>query len=312
VTALAAALRAAFVAIDSQFSITGTVTASTAQSLMSLVLGAAAADVFFGLLNDTFVTATPLGYSQPTLPAAVITLAGGRLSYDDLAKMLSFGGYLDPATYAALQSAAAGDTLLLNALTALQAANAQAVDAFFTTYDNPALCLWSLFKTYVAAANPTKALTTLLNGLLPVLGDLRKQEQALACATTAAGCDPSFAPALLDVAAVMPAVNPATAPAAAVADLTAIGQGGLSVQFFLTNNPSAAADKTVPVTPSLTYGPGNRLPAPNQTASGTGTVWANQSPIPLQAGALTPIQITATGLTSTFSATWETLGTGWQ
>ena len=43
VTALAAALRAAFVAIDSQFSVTGAVTAATAQSQMSLVLGATAA-----------------------------------------------------------------------------------------------------------------------------------------------------------------------------------------------------------------------------------------------------------------------------
>ena len=34
--------------------------------------------------------------------------------------------------------------------------------------------------------------------------------------------------------------------------------------------------------------------------------------ISLQAGALTPIRLTVTGLTSTFAATWETLGTGWQ
>jgi len=360
VTALAAALRAAFAAIDSQFSVTGAVTATTAQSLMSLVLGATAADLFFGLLKGTFLTTTPLGYSQQTLPAAVIKAGAGRLSYDDLGKMLSFGGYLDPATYAAMKNAAAGDTQLLNALTALQAANTQAVDAFFATYDDPhAPYLRRLFCAYVAATDPAVALTTLLSGLLPVLGDLRKQEQALACATTAAGCDPSFAPALLDVASVMPAVNPAGAAAAAVADLTAIGQGGLSVRFFLTNNPSAAPDQTVPAAPTLTYGPGNPLPAPtgtataiaarwsgylsatqdgdcnlrfttdtgatitsltingqpitmNHAASGTETVWANQSPISLQAGALTPIQITATGLTRTFSATWETLGTGWQ
>ena len=72
-------------------------------------------------------------------------------------------------------------------------------------------------------------LAVLLGGLLPVLGDRRKQEQALACVTAAAGCDPSFAAALLDVAAVMPAVNPADPSAAAIEDLTAVGQGGLSV-----------------------------------------------------------------------------------
>ena len=52
VTGLAAALRAAFIAIDSQFTVNDTVTAATAKSLMSLVLGADAADYFFGLLNE--------------------------------------------------------------------------------------------------------------------------------------------------------------------------------------------------------------------------------------------------------------------
>jgi hypothetical protein len=360
VTALAAALRAAFAAIDSQFSITGTATAATAQSLMSLVLGATAAGLFFGLLNNTFVTSTPLGYSQPTLPAAVINAAGGRLSYDDLGKTLSFGGYLDPATYTVMQAHAAGDTVLSGTLTALQAVNTQAVDAFFATYDDPHTpYLRPLFNAYVATADPAAALATLLNGLLPILGNLRKQEQALACATTAAGCDPSFAPALLAAAAVMSAANPADPSAAAVTDLTAIGQGGLSARFFLTNDPTAAPGQTVPVAVSLAYGPGNPMPAPagtgtaiaaqwsgylsatqdgdcnlrftadtgatitsltvngqpvamNQTATGSATVWANQSPIALRAGALTPIQITATGLTSTFSASWQTLGTGWQ
>ena len=48
------------------------------------------------------------------------------------------------------------------------------------------------------------------------------------------------------------------------------------------------------------------------TMTQSGTTWSNQSAISLQAGALTPVQITATGLQSTFSASWESLGTGWQ
>ena len=79
VTGLASALRAAFVAIDSQFSVSGTVTSDAAETLMSQVLGATAANLFFGLLNQTFLTSTPFGYTQSTLPAAVATAASGRL-----------------------------------------------------------------------------------------------------------------------------------------------------------------------------------------------------------------------------------------
>ncbi len=354
VTGLASALRAAFVAIDSQFSVSGTVTADAAETLMSQVLGPTAASTFFGLLNQTFMTSTPFGYTYSTLPEAVLTAAGGRLSYDDLNKVLSFAGYLDATTSSALQSAAAGNAILLAGLTALQTVNTQAVDSFFATYNNPPLDLQDLFNTYLATPDPTVALPGLLNQLLPVLGSLRKQEQAMACATTAAGCDPSFAPALVGVAAVMPATSPAAAGEAAVADLTGIGDGGLSVEYFLTNNVSAPPDQTVGAMPSLTYGPANPLPIPGSGATSiaarwsgyisanqdgnynlsftagpgatvevvingravtmtqSGTTWANQSAISLQANALTPVQITAKGLTTTFSASWESLGTGWQ
>jgi hypothetical protein len=47
-------------------------------------------------------------------------------------------------------------------------------------------------------------------------------------------------------------------------------------------------------------------------AAGGGVAWSNQAPVHLRAGALTPIEITATGLTATFVASWETLGIGWQ
>jgi hypothetical protein len=149
-------------------------------------------------------------------------------------------------------------------------------------------------------------------------------------------------------------------PAAAVADLTGIGQWGLSVRYFLTNNPTATPNQVL-ATGSLTYGPGNPLPSPTgtatsiaalwigylstpqdgnynlrftvntgatvtevkingqsvpmtQTTTAAGAVWANQNAITLQSGTLNPIRITATGLAtgsaSSFSAAWETLGTG--
>jgi hypothetical protein len=357
VAGLASSLRAAFLAIDSQYRVSGTLTAPAAQSLMAQVMGNTAATLYFGLLNQTFMTSTPFGYTESTLPPAVLSAGQGHLSYDNLAKTLSFTGYLDPATYSALQGAASGDASLTAGLAALQGANAAAVNGFFATYDSPALNLKGLFATYSteAATDATRALADLLNNLLPVLGNLRKQQQALACATTAAGSGPSFAPALLQDAGVIPASDPAHPPGtAALADLTGIGSGGLSVAHFLTDNPAAPPDQQVENQPNLTYGPSNPLPAPSGGATTiaaqwtgyisapqdgdydfsfsadatssvqlevggqavamaqSGNTWSNQSAVSLTANALVPVTITATGLSSTFSASWASLGTGWE
>lgn len=363
ITSLASVLRSDFVAVDSQFAVTGSVTAATAQALMALVVGATAANQFFGLLNGSFSTSVPFGYTQPNLPPAVLTAGNGHLSYDDVTKELSFAGYLDATTVANLQAAAATDASLLAAINALATVNTQAVNVFFQTYDDPHVpYLRPLFDTYVtsttgaAPVDSATAVVALLSGLLPVLGQLRKQEQALASATAAAGSDPTFAPALLGSSAAISATNPAT-PGAGVADLTALDQGGLSAEYFLTDDPTAAPDSQVTAI-ALAYGTDNPLPAPiasataiagkwsgyiNSPADGdynisltvdagatvtlaiggnpvalastvgpSGTVWANTGAIALQAGALSPIEITATGLVHTFTASWQTVGTGWQ
>ncbi|MDH6245480.1 neuraminidase-like domain-containing protein [Mycobacterium sp. OTB74] len=365
-TALASALRTAFIAVDAQFSVGDTVSASTGQALMSVVLGANAANEYFGLLQNTFATSIPFGYTQSTLPGPALAAANGLLSYDDIGKQLTYYGYLNPATVAALQSAATGDTALTGGITALAAANEQAVTDFFAAYDDPTTpYLRPLFNAYVTATTgataqtPEAALATLLAGLLPALGNLRRQEQALGCATAAAGCDPTFAPALLNTRAAIPAANPAatTSAPAGIDDLTALHQGGLSAQFFLTNDPSAVADQS-PSASGLDYGPDNPLPPPNSPATtiagrwdgylcadqdgdynlrfttdpgaaitslivnGTkvqlqqstntdSTVSTNLSAVALRAGELTPITITATGLQTTFTASWETVGVAW-
>ena len=168
-----------------------------------------------------------------------------------------------------MQSAAAGDTLLLNALTALQAANTQAVDAFFATYDDPRTPdLRPLFNAYVAATDPDRGPDHPAER--PAPGPGRPAQ-----AGTGPGVRRPRRPAATRASPPRSWTSPPSCPrstppapaAAAVADLTAVGQGGLSVQFFLTNNPSATPDLTVPAAPSLTYGPGNPLPAPAGTAT---------------------------------------------
>jgi hypothetical protein len=264
VTGLALALAADFAAIDAQFTLQTDPDGSIAQNLMALVYGASATATFFGLLNNTFTTSVP--YSTPagvqSLPAQVIAASTGRLSYDNLAKQLTFAGVLDTATQAAVDAAvtaSAPDVAVLTAaVAALATATQQAVAPFFATYPE----LLPLYQAYVAStAAPQDKRTTLLASFLPTLKLKRQQEQALTAITAAAGTDPSFATALLQDPAILH--GDADPAAAAVADLVAIANQGLSAQFFLGNNLAAAPGVSVDAVPVLSYGPAaaNQLPA---------------------------------------------------
>lgn len=357
---LAAALRSAFIAVEAQFAVTPNTTLDTARALMSLVLGAAAASTYVQLLNQTNVTAVPFGYSSTQLPGAVVTAGKNRVAYDDLSKQLSYTGDLDATTLGAMEAAAAADAALLAGLATLGAAAERALDAFFEQYDDPALGLRTLYVNYVASADPATLgnLPLLLGALLPVLAERRKQQQALSALTAAAGTDPAFASGLLDTAGVIPSVPTETAaqPAPAVDDCTALSQGGLTAAFFFGNDPTAVADKTYDVVPSLAYSDQNRLrPAEDLTGNPFAAVWSGFIVAPkdgnynvrvaLDAGATlqltvdgavvagavdpqnvwsntaaiilsssTPVSLTFTarGLVTTFAASWEAVGSGWQ
>jgi hypothetical protein len=104
VTGLASALRADFAAVEAQFTVQDDPDGSIAKGLMTLVYGSTASDFFFGLLNNTFSTSVPYSspVGQPDLPAPVIAAAGGQLSYNDLAKQLSYAGLLGSAAQAVI------------------------------------------------------------------------------------------------------------------------------------------------------------------------------------------------------------------
>ena len=265
-TGLAFALRADFAAVESQFALQDDSDGRIAQNLMTLVYGAIASAFFFGLLSNTFSTSVPYSSppGQPDLPPPVVAASGGRLSYNDVTKRLSFAGVLDAAGQAAIDAAIpAGDPGLTAAVASLEAASQQAVGPFFATYPE----LAPLFQAYVTSAAPAQAKRqALLDSFLPILKAKRKQEQALASVTSAAGTDPSFASALLTDATILHADDDATA--AAVADFTAIEQPGLSARFFLGNDPSAAPDQSADAAPALSYA---------QTATVGGTVTAGDT-----------------------------------
>ena len=279
----------------------------------------------FWLLNNTLTTSVAYANSQPTLAQPILDAASGRLSYDDRRKQLIYTGVLDATTLAAIHAAVTAngnDQSLQTAVDDLSNANHKLVDPFFTTYPE----LLPLYTGYVASKDPPQARwTALLAKLLKDLKPKRKQEQALAAVTAAAGTDPSFASALLQDATVLQAANNALA---AISDLTALETPGLSAQFFLTNNLAATPDLCVDAVATLDYAPGGDNPLPTSQGGGSiagiwsgyvaapqggfyniavttdpgatvvleiggvpvtvaqaGGVWSNQSPIALTAGA---------------------------
>ena len=177
---LAATLRSAFVAVDNQFAVTPAMSMNTARNLISLVLGPAATDAYIGLLDQTNVTSIPFSYTSAELPAAVVTASGGKLAYDDLAKQLSFTGYLPATILAAMHTAATGDAALDPAITALATAAAASLEAFFATYDDSQLHLSALFTQYVGS-DPT-----LHGNVQALLGELA----ACACEPPQAAASP--------------------------------------------------------------------------------------------------------------------------
>ena len=289
VTGLALALAADFAAVEAQFALQVDPDGSIAQGLMTLVYGAAASAFFFGLLNSTLTTSvsysTPPG--QQTLPQQVTDASAGRLSYDDLAKQLTFAGLLDPATQVTIDAAITASAPDVAALTAavagLAAASQQAAGPFFATYPE----LLPLYTAFVASAAPAQdKRTALLDSFLPILKSKRKQEQALAAITAAAGTDPSFATALLQDPTILHADADVTL--AAVTDLVAIENQGLSAQFFLGNDLASPPDLAVDSVPVLSYA---------QTAAIGGTARAGDVLTTTINGAAIGYQVQATDTT---------------
>ena len=73
ITGLAGALRQAFAAVNSQFTVKDDPSGTFAKSLMTQVTGTAAADYFFGLLTGAVVTSVSYTAPAGALPQAVAT-----------------------------------------------------------------------------------------------------------------------------------------------------------------------------------------------------------------------------------------------
>ena len=197
--------------------------------------------------------------------------------YDQLAR---YAGVLD-AAQAAIDAAAAGDTALLTAVAQLATDSQQALTQFLATYPD----LKIGYDAYLGTAGfQADKRTAMLGALLPTLTASRKQEQALATVTAAAGSDPSFASGLLTAAAVLHADDGDTATAAS-SDLTAVEQQGLAVVFYPGNDPAGTPGGTADATGVLAYGPGlaSQLPPGNNGGPVAG-VWDGYLTAPQDGG----------------------------
>ena len=272
ITGLAVALRAAFAGVAGQFAIQSDPNGTISEGLMALVYGNAPTDFYFGLLNNTLVTKVSYPNStypmlQPAPVQAVLDASGGRLSYDNLRKLLSFAGVLDSGTKAAILAAITADQnvpALVDALGDLALANQEVVGPFFVTYPE-LLPLYTAFESSTASVQQKRS--TLLANFLPTLIQKRNQEQALATVTATSGNDSSFANNLLQDPTVLHAAQDGTAPL--VNDLTALNNPGLAAQIFLSNALSGPPDIVLDADP-VNYAPSTI--AAQQTAAVSGKI----------------------------------------
>ena len=229
------------------------------------------------------VTFTPASMAN-IYPGAALLIDTGPAQETVIVASTTAASFTAPALKAhdgtGTQFPIVNDPALADGISNLAAASQQAVAPFFATYPE----LRPLYDAYIASTDPLPARrTALLAAFLPVLKTSRKQEQALASVTSAAGSDPSFATGLLTGVAIMHADADATAPA--VTDLTAIEQQGLSAQFLLGNDPAAPADITADSVPALSYSPTATVGGSVITAGDVLTTTINGIAIPYQVSA---------------------------
>jgi hypothetical protein len=259
ITRLAATLRTDFEAVDSQFVLVDDPNGDIAQSLLSLAYGKPITDFFFGLINNTYATTVQYSSPQGALPSAFTAVSPKRIIYDDLRKQLTFLGVLDLTTFTALTTAAAAVPALLAASTSMHQLNQNAVSSFFAAYPE----LQKAYDDYVnwagaPAASAQEKRRALLADLLDPLRSRRIKQQAFAAVTAAAGADASFAATLLDDITLLASAD---GTSSAVSDLTALDTEGLSVRFFLLNDPTKTPDVAVAASPVAFPPPAGTLPA---------------------------------------------------
>ncbi|MDP9793850.1 hypothetical protein J2S43_002362 [Catenuloplanes nepalensis] len=346
---VARTLRAAFDAVEAEYTRVDDPDGTIARAQMALAYGTEATDLFFGLLDRTLVSSAAYHQDAPELAAAVLAAAPGQIGYDAFRKLLLCRGVLTTAVRDALKGAAGVSTAFRTAVDVLFAQSQAVVAPFFARYPE----LRPLHDAYLASTDPIeRRRTVLLEAFLPDLKRWRKRQQALLTAGAAAGTDPGTATAVLDDPAALHAAGDPARPA--TDDLTAAETRGLTTRIFhaatATGNPAVVR----PAETNLDYAPGpNPLPANTTTPgaaisgiwagaveppqnglynlfveadttaqvtltldgtavplSSAGGVWQNSAPVTLRAGTAYPIVLTVANVRTRLAVRWQTAGRG--
>ena len=137
-------LRADFATIASEFTLVDDPEGKIARDRMALVYGSESTDFFFGLLNQTIITAVPYSHPQDQLEPPILNAALGRIAYDNLRKQLSFIGILSADTRDLLKATAPRILEFQQAIDHLFEKNQKVVGPFFERYPE----LRSLYAAY--------------------------------------------------------------------------------------------------------------------------------------------------------------------
>lgn len=272
ITTFARTLRSGLVAIEEDFAVVDDPGGSIARARMALVYSNETTDLFFGLLENTFVTAVEYSHGQATLEQPILDAAPGRIAYDDFRKRLSYAGVVTTVSRDALKAVAGVTQSFKDAVDSLYAENQKVIGPFFARYPE----LLPLYDTFVAFADPMeKKRMTLLEAFLPELKRRRKCQQALQSVSAAAEADIGLASALLEDAAVLHAAADPGRPA--LDDLTALEMAGLAARFFYATTAAGSPDVTRDAEANLEYtASGTNKLSPNATIPGAAIsgVWS--------------------------------------
>ena len=350
ITGFARTLRSDLAAVETEFALADDPDGQIAQAKMTQVYGNKATDLFFGLLNNSFVTEVEYSHTHATLEQAILDTAPGRIAYDNFGKRLSFSGVLTMTTRDALKMEV--PLAFQNAVDSLYAENRKIIGPFFDRYPE----LQPLYDAYVASDEALeKKRFDLLTNFLPELKRRRKHQQALQTISAGAGVDATFAGLLLDDKDVLHAASDNARPA--LDDFTKLEMPGLSALFFYRDTATGAVDLTSDAEADLAYSTAEdpKLPSngdnPTDAISGiwngcleapetgfynlrieadtaavveltlsgdvvtltqNGSVWSNNTPIELRAGTLYDITLQVEEVKDVLNVQWQTTGRGWE
>lgn len=350
ITRLGYTLRSTMTSIEKSCSVTEDPTGQIARVRMAMVYGNETTDIFFGLIDNTFVTSVPYVHDADELKQEIITAGQSRIVYDSFRRQLLFYSVMTESACNALKSVQGVTPEFKAAVDALYVENQKLVGSFFIAFPE----LQSLYDKYVASNDPAeKKRTDMLANFLPEFLTHRKRQNALETVSASQNIDIDLANALLDNPKILHAASNTSRPI--LDDLIALENTGLLAEFFFKDTVAGVTDMVTTAEAELAYSAtgSKKLPAnpdlgkpisgvwsgylqvpenasynfriatdPNAKVELTvdqeslqlilkGNDWITASPLELTSGSLHFISIKVEKVKDELTVTWETTGNGW-